>query len=83
MKYLPFTLLIVHIFLDGKSAMKAGVGEFNKQASEQYKSLSRSDRDRLASLSSTTATSDAKSTAGKIFNVVHKKVCSSKFSFLY
>ena len=77
MKYLPFTLLIVHIFLDGKSTMKAGVGAFNKQASEQYKSL------RLASLSSTTATSDAKSTAGKIFNVVHKKVCSSKFSFLY
>ena len=57
--------------------MKVGVGFFNKQASEVYKSLQQRDRERLATLSYDTSSglvSDKKKSVAKIIKIVHKKV---------
>ena len=57
--------------------MKIGVGHFNKMASDYYKNLSQSDRDRLASHSSKSsndAASDTVKSATKIFKIIHNKV---------
>ena len=65
------------LLLAGKEAMKVGVGFFNKQASEVYKSLQQRDRERLATLSYDTSSglvSDKKKSVAKIIKIVRKKV---------
>ena len=58
--------------------MKAGVGFFNKQASEVYKGLKDNDKERLATDTSSLVL-DKKKSAAKIFEVVHKNVFCSFF----
>ena len=69
-------------YLVGKEAMKVGVGHFNKMASDHYKNLSQSDKDRLeshsSSLSSVTS-SDKVKCATNFLKVIHKKVCIEYF----
>ena len=58
--------------------MKAGVGFFNKQASDVYKGLQENDKERLATDTSSLVL-DKKKSAAKIFKVFHKKVFCSFF----
>ncbi len=53
--------------VDGKEAMKMGVGHFNKQASVGYKSLAPREKDRLACVSVSNKTVDKTKEAAKNF----------------
>ena len=71
--HLSFRLCCDFFFFKvGKEAMKAGVGFFNKQASDVYKGLQENDKKRQATDTSSLVL-DKKKSAAKIFKVVHKK----------